>query len=119
MDGRLARNEIIEFMENAKVKDSRVTSKVKGVQVTFDAEKLGEILDIPAEGYDDYTRQRWPCLDSLPSALTITRRFSDVVEGISPFSPFWDHVMGYYKASLEFPKRVIFLRYEDRGGSRI
>ncbi|XP_070017650.1 uncharacterized protein [Nicotiana sylvestris] len=58
MYGRLARNEIIEFMANTEVKDSRVTSKVKGVQVTFDAEKLGEILDIPAEGYDDYTRQR-------------------------------------------------------------
>ncbi|XP_019266051.1 PREDICTED: triadin-like [Nicotiana attenuata] len=43
-----------------KVKDGRVTSHVKGVPVTFDAEKLGEILDIPAEGYDDYTRQRWP-----------------------------------------------------------
>ncbi|XP_070029306.1 uncharacterized protein [Nicotiana sylvestris] len=56
MDGILSRNEIIEFMANAEVKDGKVTSKVKGVQVTFDAEKLGEILDIPAEGYDDYTR---------------------------------------------------------------
>ncbi|XP_019257888.1 PREDICTED: MICOS complex subunit mic60-like [Nicotiana attenuata] len=41
-----------------EVKDGRVTSQVKGVPVTFDAEKLGEILDIPVEGYDDYTRQR-------------------------------------------------------------
>ncbi|XP_070007550.1 uncharacterized protein [Nicotiana sylvestris] len=57
MDGRLARNEIIEFMANAEVKDGIVTSQVKEVQVTFDAEKLGEILDIPAEGYDDYTRR--------------------------------------------------------------
>ncbi|XP_070023069.1 uncharacterized protein [Nicotiana sylvestris] len=41
MDGRMARNKIIEFMANVEVKDDRVTSKVKGVQVTFDAEKLG------------------------------------------------------------------------------
>nr|XP_009761376.1 PREDICTED: coiled-coil domain-containing protein 86-like [Nicotiana sylvestris] len=39
--------------------------------------KLGEILDIPSEGFDDYNRQMWPCLDSLPIALEITRRFCD------------------------------------------
>jgi len=54
--GSLARNEIIEFMANTEVKVGRVTSQVKGVQVTFDPEKLGEILDIPTEGYGDYTR---------------------------------------------------------------
>ncbi|XP_070016966.1 uncharacterized protein [Nicotiana sylvestris] len=41
MDGRLARNELIEFMANAAVKDRVVSSLVKGVQVQFDAEKLG------------------------------------------------------------------------------
>ncbi|XP_019259335.1 PREDICTED: uncharacterized protein LOC109237476 [Nicotiana attenuata] len=35
MDGRLARNEIIEFMENAEVKDGRVTGQVKGVQLKY------------------------------------------------------------------------------------
>ncbi|XP_070010257.1 uncharacterized protein [Nicotiana sylvestris] len=74
MDGRLARNDI---MANAEVKDGKVRSLLKGVQVTFDPEKLGEILDIPSEGFDDYTRQRWPCLGSLTTALEITRRFCD------------------------------------------
>ncbi|KAF8039206.1 hypothetical protein BT93_B1685 [Corymbia citriodora subsp. variegata] len=33
--------------------------------------------------------------------------------GASPFGPYWDHVQGYYKASSERPKRVLFLRYEE------
>ncbi|XP_056165053.1 cytosolic sulfotransferase 12-like [Syzygium oleosum] len=34
-------------------------------------------------------------------------------QGVSPFGPYWDHVQGYYKVSLEMPDRVLFLRYED------
>lgn len=77
LDGRLARKELIEFMANATMKNGVVTSVVRGVKVQFDAPKLGKILDIPCEGYDDYTRQRWPCLDDLPSALQITINFCD------------------------------------------
>ncbi|XP_019238649.1 PREDICTED: uncharacterized protein LOC109218728 [Nicotiana attenuata] len=77
MDGKLARNELVEFMANGTVKNGLVTSTVKGVKVKFNAAKLGKILDIPSEGYDDYTRQRWPCLDGLPTDLQITRNFCD------------------------------------------
>ncbi|XP_070002697.1 sister chromatid cohesion protein PDS5 homolog C-like [Nicotiana sylvestris] len=58
--------------------DGVVSSQVKGVQVQFNAVKLGEILDIHSEGFDDYTRQRWPFLDSLSTALEITKRFCDL-----------------------------------------
>ncbi|KAA8541076.1 hypothetical protein F0562_025039 [Nyssa sinensis] len=34
-------------------------------------------------------------------------------KGASPYGPFWDHVLGYWKASLERPDRVLFLKYED------
>ena len=34
-----------------------MTSEVKGVQIVFDAEKLGKILGIPAVGFDIYIRQ--------------------------------------------------------------
>ncbi|XP_019241620.1 PREDICTED: uncharacterized protein LOC109221609 [Nicotiana attenuata] len=77
MDGKLARNELVEFMANGTVKNEMVTSTVRGVKVKFNAAKLGKILDIPSEGYDDYTRQRWPCLDGLPTDLQITRNFCD------------------------------------------
>ncbi|KAK9926163.1 hypothetical protein M0R45_023408 [Rubus argutus] len=34
-------------------------------------------------------------------------------EGVSFAGPFWDHVLGYWKASLETPNKVLFLKYED------
>ncbi|RWR73413.1 cytosolic sulfotransferase 12-like protein [Cinnamomum micranthum f. kanehirae] len=33
--------------------------------------------------------------------------------GISPYGPFWEHLLGYWKASLERPERVLFMKYED------
>ncbi|XP_065875319.1 flavonol sulfotransferase-like [Euphorbia lathyris] len=33
--------------------------------------------------------------------------------GVTNCGPFWDQVMGYWKASLEFPERVLFLKYEE------
>ena len=34
-------------------------------------------------------------------------------QGQSSFGPFWDHVLGYWKESLERPEKVLFLKYED------
>ncbi|KAM7279006.1 hypothetical protein ACFE04_006140 [Oxalis oulophora] len=34
-------------------------------------------------------------------------------KGVSPYGPYWDHALGYWNASLEFPERVLFLKYED------
>ncbi|XP_050235829.1 cytosolic sulfotransferase 13 [Mercurialis annua] len=33
--------------------------------------------------------------------------------GVSLYGPFWDHVLGYWKQSLENPETVLFLKYED------
>lgn len=45
--------------------------------------------------------------------ISLPEAFDQFAKGCSPFGPFWDHIMGYYKASLEFPNRVLFLKYED------
>lgn len=34
-------------------------------------------------------------------------------DGLSPYGPYWDHILGYWKASLEKPEKVLFLKYED------
>ncbi|XP_048131495.1 cytosolic sulfotransferase 12-like [Rhodamnia argentea] len=33
--------------------------------------------------------------------------------GVSPCGPYWDHVLGYHKASLEMPEKVLFMTYEQ------
>ncbi|XP_052188787.1 LOW QUALITY PROTEIN: cytosolic sulfotransferase 14-like [Diospyros lotus] len=36
------------------------------------------------------------------------------ISGITPFGPFWDHMLlGYWKASQEKPGQVLFLKYEE------
>ncbi|XP_071909574.1 flavonol 3-sulfotransferase [Coffea arabica] len=38
--------------------------------------------------------------------------FQQFCEGKCPGGPYWDHVLGYWKASLERPDAVLFLKYE-------
>ncbi|KMS99819.1 hypothetical protein BVRB_1g016710 [Beta vulgaris subsp. vulgaris] len=39
--------------------------------------------------------------------------FEDFYDGRHPCGPFFEHVIGYWKASLEYPEKVLFLKYED------
>ena len=39
--------------------------------------------------------------------------FSMFCEGFSPFGPFWDHYLQYWKESLARPQEVMFLKYEE------
>ncbi|XP_070011743.1 uncharacterized protein [Nicotiana sylvestris] len=117
MDGRLTRKELIEFMANTTVKNGVVTSLVKGVRVQIDALKLGKILDIPSERYDDYTGQRWPCLDSLPTALQITRNFCDVATAEDmPEARFVQksEMRPEHKVLFEFVNKCLLPRQERR-----
>jgi len=34
-------------------------------------------------------------------------------DGTMPWGPFWDHVLGYWRASAARPESVLFLRYEE------
>uniref|UniRef100_A0A0E0AC34 Sulfotransferase n=1 Tax=Oryza glumipatula TaxID=40148 RepID=A0A0E0AC34_9ORYZ len=34
-------------------------------------------------------------------------------DGVSPFGPYWEHVLGYWRAHRERPEQVLFLRYEE------
>ncbi|KAB5564969.1 hypothetical protein DKX38_005023 [Salix brachista] len=44
---------------------------------------------------------------------SIDEGFENVCRGIQSQGPFWDSALGYWKASLERPDKVLFLKYED------
>uniref|UniRef100_F6GTE6 Sulfotransferase n=1 Tax=Vitis vinifera TaxID=29760 RepID=F6GTE6_VITVI len=39
--------------------------------------------------------------------------FEQYCKGFSPYGPFWDHILGYWKANSKWPERVLLLKYED------
>ncbi|KAJ0905736.1 putative quercetin-3-sulfate 4'-sulfotransferase [Helianthus annuus] len=39
--------------------------------------------------------------------------FEEFCHGISNYGPYWDHILGYWKASLERPERILILKYDD------
>lgn len=47
------------------------------------------------------------------SPLSLEEAFDLYCKGISASGPIWDHILGYWKASLESPNKVLFMRYEE------
>lgn len=45
--------------------------------------------------------------------ISLEEAFELFSRGVSLSGPFWDHVLGYWKASLEYPNKVLMLKYED------
>ncbi|XP_031103402.1 flavonol sulfotransferase-like [Ipomoea triloba] len=45
--------------------------------------------------------------------LSLEKEFEMFCDGSSVYGPYWDHVLGYWKASIERPDSVLFLKYED------
>ncbi|XP_054785269.1 cytosolic sulfotransferase 12-like [Prosopis cineraria] len=48
-----------------------------------------------------------------PTNWSVEESFERFCEGRNPSGPFWDHILGYYKQSLERPYKVMFLTYEE------
>ncbi|XP_038686597.1 flavonol sulfotransferase-like [Tripterygium wilfordii] len=49
-------------------------------------------------------------------AVSLEEAFELFCQGVSIYGPYWDHVLGYWKASLERPQNVLFLTYENVTG---
>ncbi|KAF5199537.1 Cytosolic sulfotransferase [Thalictrum thalictroides] len=45
--------------------------------------------------------------------ISLEEAFERFCKGLSLYGPFWDHVLEYWKQSLEKPERVLFLKYEE------
>ncbi|KAM7461816.1 hypothetical protein LguiA_029937 [Lonicera macranthoides] len=44
---------------------------------------------------------------------SIDEAFELFCRGVHGFGPFWDHEMGYWRACIKYPHKVLFLKYED------
>lgn len=45
--------------------------------------------------------------------ITLEDAFEQFTRGVSFYGPFWDHVLGYWKASLEYSETIFVMKYED------
>ncbi|KAE8702931.1 Cytosolic sulfotransferase 14 [Hibiscus syriacus] len=45
--------------------------------------------------------------------VSLDEAFEKFCHGVCAFGPFFDHGLGYWKASQENPKKILFLKYED------
>ena len=57
--------------------------------------------------------ERCVCLLFLFPSGAIEEEFEQFCRGVCAGGPFWDHILGYWKASFDCPKRVLFMKYED------
>ncbi|XP_026451362.1 cytosolic sulfotransferase 6-like [Papaver somniferum] len=45
--------------------------------------------------------------------ISLEEFYKQFCEGVVEYGSFWDHALGYWKMSLQFPERVLFLKYEE------
>ncbi|KAK7360669.1 hypothetical protein VNO77_02678 [Canavalia gladiata] len=45
--------------------------------------------------------------------ISLQQAFDKFCRGVSLYGPFWAHVLGYWKKSLEEPEKIMFLRFEE------
>ncbi|XP_042495136.1 cytosolic sulfotransferase 5-like [Macadamia integrifolia] len=60
----------------------------------------------------------WHFLNKIRTDLSLEpMKLEDFFElfckGMTAFGPFWDHVMGYWRESLERPQNMLFLKYDE------
>lgn len=51
--------------------------------------------------------------DSDSDSVVLETGLEMMCRGVDVFGPFWNHVLGYWKMSIERPDKVLFLKYED------
>jgi hypothetical protein len=45
--------------------------------------------------------------------LITDEAFDILCRGMNFYGPFWDHILGYWNAHLENPRKVLFLKFEE------
>ncbi|WZZ13099.1 hypothetical protein YC2023_106188 [Brassica napus] len=48
-----------------------------------------------------------------PTRSVLESRFEELCNGTNYLGPFWEHLLSYWRGSMEDPKHVLFMRYEE------
>ncbi|KAJ9536275.1 hypothetical protein OSB04_un000547 [Centaurea solstitialis] len=65
----------------------------------------------------DVLISKWHFMNKIRSKdlppLSLDEAFELFCQGVSDFGPFWEHVLSYWRASLDSPDKILFLKYEE------
>ncbi|KAF5822383.1 putative Sulfotransferase domain, P-loop containing nucleoside triphosphate hydrolase [Helianthus annuus] len=65
----------------------------------------------------DVLISKWHFMSKLRSKdlppLSLDVAFELFCQGESEYGPFWEHILSYWRASLESPEKILFLKYEE------
>ncbi|KAJ0575297.1 putative flavonol 3-sulfotransferase [Helianthus annuus] len=65
----------------------------------------------------DVLISKWHFMSKLRSKdqppLSLDEAFELFCQGVSEYGPFWEHVLSYWRVSLELPDKILFLKYEE------
>ncbi|KAJ9536276.1 hypothetical protein OSB04_un000548 [Centaurea solstitialis] len=65
----------------------------------------------------DVLISKWHFMNEIRSKdldpLSLDEAFELFCQGVSDYGPFWEHVLQYWRASLDSPDKVLFFKYEE------
>ncbi|KAL0285013.1 UNVERIFIED_CONTAM: Cytosolic sulfotransferase 15 [Sesamum radiatum] len=99
---------------NSSLNESPLLSSNSHDLVPFLELDIYRVDENPGPGIHSFSKNlgnpRW---NLKRSRLSVDEACEMYCNGVHPFGPFWDHVLGFWNASLEKPDTILFLKYEE------
>ncbi|XVF49909.1 hypothetical protein PTKIN_Ptkin04bG0053900 [Pterospermum kingtungense] len=103
----------IESLPSPRLFSSQLTYNLLPKPITASGCRIVSIWRDPK----DVFVSQWHFMKKLRSkelpTISLEEAYELFCQGVSHYGPFWDHVSGYWKASLESPEKILMLKYED------
>lgn len=73
---KLAKKELVDFYVYGFGGPDHIRSSVRGLIIDLNPSKLGNLLEVPSYGWNEFAKGEWPELHGLAEPLEIVRRFA-------------------------------------------
>lgn len=75
----------MEFHTNFEYDGEIVKGSVGGIELQFNNEELGMLIDVPSRGFHKYMKKNWLTIDDdIDTGVRVTRKFAQQVELDTP-----------------------------------